>query len=327
MLPAVCTKNPVRSEFKTMKIVGNKLYSVATRLVSCSALLVIGALAWSSLHAAEIRIVGSKTLEPILAKWAESVAPDIKVQIATPGTSVAPKAMIQGKADIAAMNREMVYEETENFVRVAGYYPSFIVIAIEAIGIYTHRDNPMTGASYADIQRIFSASGGCLKDSRVTTWGMLGLTGGWANQQIVALGQDAKSPAADFVKRTVQCRDEFHPSVNIVNQAAIVEELSKNKYAVSFLNYAPDLPLKALALKRNEGGVVQLTAANVQNRSYPLQHYLYLYFKKNDKKVVDASISRFLKAGLSPEGQAQVALAGYVPLPDDMIKRQLAKLK
>ena len=105
--------------------------------------------------------------------------------------------------------------------------------------------------------------GGCLKESRVTTWGMLGVKGEWANQQIVALGQDVKSPAADFIKRTVQCRDEFHASVNIVNQAAIVEELSKNKYAVSFLNYAPDLPLKALALKRNDSDMVQLTAANV----------------------------------------------------------------
>lgn len=327
MSRGACMKNPAHSEPKPMNSFGSKSFKASVHRAKCSVLLLSWALASTSVYAADIRIVGSKTLEPMLAKWAESVSPDIKVQIATPGTSVAPKALIQGKADIAAMNREMVYEETENFVRMAGYYPSFVVIAIEAIGIYTHRDNPIASLSYADIQRIFSASGGCLKESRVTTWGMLGVKGEWANQQIVALGQDVKSPAADFIKRTVQCRDEFHASVNIVNQAAIVEELSKNKYAVSFLNYAPDLPLKALALKRNDSDMVQLTAANVQNRSYPLQHYLYLYFKKNDKKLVDASISRFLKVGLSPEGQAQVALAGYAPLSDEMIKRQLAKLK
>lgn len=292
-----------------------------------SALLLSVALACSPVQAADIRIVGSKALEPILSKWAASVSPDIKVQIATPGTSVAPKALIQGKADIAAMNREMVYEETENFIRVAGYYPSFVVIAIEAIGIYTHPANPLNGASYADIQRIFSASGGCLKESHATTWGMLGVAGEWANQKIVGLSQDAKSPAADFIKRTVQCRDEFHPSLDIADPAAIVEAISNNKYAVSFLNYTPGLPLKALALKRSDGELVQLNAANVQNRSYPLQHYLYLYFKKNDKKTVDANLARFLKVGLSREGQAQVALAGYVPLSDDMIKRQLAKLK
>ena len=194
-------KKPAHSESRSMSIFRKKLSQAKS-----SALLLSVALACSPVQAADIRIVGSKALEPILSKWAASVSPDIKVQIATPGTSVAPKALIQGKADIAAMNREMVYEETENFIRVAGYYPSFVVIAIEAVGIYTHRDNPITGASYADIQRIFSGSGGCLKDSRVTTWGMLGVKGEWANQQIVALGQDAKSPAADFIKRTVQCR-------------------------------------------------------------------------------------------------------------------------
>ena len=154
----------------------------------------------ASIHAAEIRIVGSKALEPILVKWAESV-PDIAVKISTPGTSVAPKALMQGKADIAAMNREMVYEETEKFVRVAGYYPAFVVIAIEAIGIYTHPENPITGVSYADIQKIFSATGGCLKDSHATTWSELKVGGAWASQPIAAWGQDAKSPASDFIKR------------------------------------------------------------------------------------------------------------------------------
>lgn len=320
-------RNPAHFEPAAMKIVQCNSYKVTTRFVRCCVLLIGGTLAWSSANAAEIRIVGSKALEPILAKWAESVAPEIKVHIATPGTSVAPKALIQGKADIAAMNREMVYEETESFIRVAGYYPSYVVIAIEAIGIYTHRDNPITGASYSDIQRIFSASGGCLKESRVTNWGMLGLKGEWEKQQIVVLGQDEKSAAADFIKRTVQCRDEFHASVGIANPAAIADELSKNKYAVSFLNYAPDRPLKALALKRSDGEVAPLTVENIQNRSYPLQHYLYLYFNKNDKKSVDASIVRFIKAGLSREGQAQVERAGYVALPDDLIKRQLTKLK
>lgn len=279
-----------------------------------------------SIHAAEIRIVGSKSLEPILAKWAESV-PDIAVKISTPGTSVAPKALMQGKADIAAMNREMVYEETENFVRVAGYYPAFVVIAIEAIGIYTHRENPMTGASYADIQKIFSAKGGCLKDSHATTWADLQVGGAWSNQPIAAWGQDAKSPAADFIKRTVLCRDEFHPSVNIGDQAVIVDALKQHKYAISYLNFALDLPLKALALKRNDGDFVPLSVATIQNRTYTLQHYLYLYFNKNDKKSVEPNIARFLKVGMSRDGQAAVERAGYVSLPDDLIKRQLTKLK
>ncbi len=310
-----------------MKNLNDHSFMASAAWTSCSVLLLSWALTASPLHAAELRIVGSKTLEPILSKWAESVAPDIKVTIATPGTSVAPKALIQGKADIAAMNREMVYEETETFIRTAGAYPSFVVIAVEAIGIYSHRENPLPGVSYADIQKIFSATGGCLKNERATTWGMLGAKGEWSNQQIVGLGQDAKSPAADFIKRAVQCRDEFHPGVKISDPTTIMDELGKNKYVVSFLNFVPDMPLKALAVKRDDGDFVPLTYANVQNRSYPLQHYLYLYFNKADKKAFDPTLARFLRAGLSREGQAQVERAGYVSLSEEMIKRQLAKIK
>ncbi len=75
------------------------------------------------------------------------------------------------------------------------------------------------------------------------------------------------------------------------------------------------------------GDYVALTPANIYNRSYRLQHFMYLYVNKTSGKPVSAAIVDFLKTGLSRDGQAAVAAAGYLPLSDELIQRQLNKLK
>jgi phosphate transport system substrate-binding protein len=54
---------------------------------------------------------------------------------------------------------------------------------------------------------------------------------------------------------------------------------------------------------------------------------MFLYVNKPGGKAVSPAVMEFLKIGLSKEGQASVAEAGYVPLSDELVQRQLSKLK
>lgn len=289
-----------------------------------------GSVAMVPAVAAEVTIVGSNTLEPFLKQWAQlnqAKSAALEVAISSPGTSVAPKALTSGSADLAAMNREMTNDESEAFLRVHGHYPTSIAVAIEAVALYVNPENPLKGLDYNQLDAIFASSHGCGWNDPINKWGQLGLAGPWTNQQIVLLGHDKKSALRDFFDKSVLCHDGFKPGVEELTHSQLMAKLSENKDALGYSRYQADSRLRMLPLKKGGGDFVALTPANLYNRSYRLQHYLYLYFNKPAGKAVSPAVLEFVKIGLSKEGQAAVADAGYVPLSDELIQRQLGKLK
>lgn len=274
---------------------------------------------------AGVTSVGSSVLEPFLKQWAASAGGD--VEISSPGTSTAPKALNSGKADLAAMNREMTNDESEAFIRNHGYHPTGIAVAIEAVAIYVHPDNPIKGLEYKQLDGLFSSSHGCGWNESITTWGQLGLPAPWDKQPIVLLGHNNKSPTRDFLNKSVLCRDDFKPNIEELSHEQLLARVAQDKNTLGYGRYQPDSNLKIVPLKKGVGDFAPLTIANLHNKSYRLQHFLYLYINKPHGKPASPEVTEFIKIGLSREGQAAVADAGYVPLSDELIRRQLSKLK
>ncbi|MDP2961847.1 MAG: substrate-binding domain-containing protein [Sulfurimicrobium sp.] len=292
--------------------------------------VLLGSTVVAPLSMAGVTIVGSSTLEPFLKQWAQvhqSTAPTVEINISSPGTSVAPKALISGKADLAAMNREMTHDESEAFIRTHGHYPIGIAVAIEAVALYVHPDNPVKGMDIKQVDAIYSSSHGCGWNEDVKHWGKLGLPAPWDKQAIMLLGHDKKSAIRDFFNKSVLCRDDFVSEVEELKHEQILAKVAQTKNALGYSRYQPDTKLRLVPLKKGSGDYVELTPANIYNRSYRLQHFMYLYVNKPTGKPIPAAIVDFLKTGLSKDGQAAVAAAGYLPLSDELIQRQLSKLK
>ena len=293
-------------------------------------IFLFGSVVVAPLAAAGVTVVGSNTLEPFLKQWAQlyqAKSPSAEVNISSPGTSSAPKALISGKADLAAMNREMTNDESEAFLRAHGHYPASITVAIEALALYAHPENPLKGLDYNQLDAIFSSSHGCGWNDTIAKWGQLGLAAPWSNQPIVLLGHDKKSAVRDFFNKSVLCRDDFKPEIEELSHEQLLGKVAQNKYALGYSRYQPDSKLKILPLKKGAGDFVALTAGNLYNKSYRLQHYLFLYVNKPNGNAISLAVTEFLRIGLSKEGQAAVAEAGYVPLSDELVQRQLNKLK
>lgn len=278
---------------------------------------------------AGVSSIGSSALEPFLKQWAQLYHAKTggEADISSPGTSSAPKALISGKAELAAMNREMTNDESEAFIRVHGYYPTGVAVAIEAVALYVNPVNPLKGLDYKQLDGIFSSSHGCGWNESITTWGQLGLPAPWDKQSIVLLGHDKKSAVRDFFNKSVLCRDDFKTDVEELSHEQLLAKVAQDKNALGYGRYQPDSKLKILPLKKGAGDFVALSPANLYNKSYRLQHFLYIYVNKPNGKSLSPAVMDFLKVGLSKEGQAAVADAGYVPLSDELIQRQLSKLK
>ena len=69
----------------------------------------------------------------------------VNMQIQAAGSSTAPPALTQGTSNFGPMSREMKSEEIEAFVKKFGYKPTAVPVAVDALAVFVHKDNPIKG--------------------------------------------------------------------------------------------------------------------------------------------------------------------------------------
>ena len=95
-----------------------------------------------------IKSVGSDTIINLMTRWAEGFKKDypaITIEIEGKGSATAPPALIEGTAQIGPMSRPMKHEELAAFEKKYGYKPTEIKVAIDALAVFVHKDNPIKG--------------------------------------------------------------------------------------------------------------------------------------------------------------------------------------
>jgi phosphate transport system substrate-binding protein len=105
------------------------------------------------------------------------------------------------------------------------------------------------------------------------------------------------------------------PEHELDGTASVAAEVIEKPTALGYgsLDY-PQEGIKILGIKRSaDAPAVRATPTTVRDRSYPLAHYVYLYFAGQP----EGTAREFLKFALSPEGQKVVADSGlhFVALP------------
>ena len=126
--------------------------------------------------------VGSDTLNNLMTLWAEGYKkeyPNIRIQIEGKGSTTAPPALIQGTSQLGPMSRTMKAEEIDAFEKKYGYKPTAIRVAVDGIGVFVNKDNPIKCLTMQQIDGIFSQGRAC-GGKAIANWGQAGVTdGGW----------------------------------------------------------------------------------------------------------------------------------------------------
>ncbi|MFV2058067.1 MAG: substrate-binding domain-containing protein, partial [Thiohalomonadales bacterium] len=92
--------------------------------------------------------VGSDTLANLMTLWAEQFKreyPNVNIQIQAAGSSTAPPALTEATSNLGPMSRKMKKNEITAFEKKYGYKPTAIPVAIDALAVYVHKDNPIKG--------------------------------------------------------------------------------------------------------------------------------------------------------------------------------------
>ena len=277
--------------------------------------------------------VGSDTLANLMTFWAEEYRrqyPSVNIQIQAAGSSTAPPALTEGTSNMGPMSRKMKNKELEAFEKKHGYKPVAIRVAIDALAVYVHKDNPIKGMTIPQVDAVFSATRKCGARKDISTWGDLGLSGTWADRSIQIYGRNSVSGTYGYFKKKGLCKGDFKSTVNEQpGSASVVQSITSSLNGVGYsgIGYKTS-GVRAVSLAKKKGAsYVDATAENAINKTYPLSRYLYVYVNKHPNKPLAALEREFIKLALSKVGQESVIKDGYIPLPAAIARKELAKLK
>ncbi len=273
--------------------------------------------------------IGSDTLNNLMALWAEDfkrLYPNVTIQIQGAGSSTAPPALTEGTANVGPMSRVMKDEEIQSFEAKHGYKPTAIPVAVDALAVYVHKDNPIAGLSMAQVDAIFSATRKCGYDRDVSTWGDLGLSGEWAAKPLQLFGRNSVSGTYGYFKENALCKGDFKDLVNEQpGSASVVQGVTKSLNGIGYsgIGYKTS-GVRPVPLAAKGEDHIEATADNALSGKYPLARFLYIYVNKAPNKPLPPLEQEFIKMVLSKAGQDDTIKDGYIPLPASVADKGLA---
>ncbi|HSB62353.1 MAG TPA: PstS family phosphate ABC transporter substrate-binding protein [Vicinamibacteria bacterium] len=280
-----------------------------------------------------VNSVGSDTMNNLMTLWAEAFLksyPNVKVQVEGKGSSTAPPALISGTAQFGPMSRAMRGTEVDQFEGKYGYKPTQLRTAYDALAVYVNKDNPLEKLTLAQVDAVFSKTRRRGYKQNVTTWGQLGLGGDWANRPISLYGRNSASGTYGFFKEHSLGNGDYKDTVKEQpGSASVVQGVTEDRYGIGYsgIGYKTS-GVKVVALADKEGGAYSGGSyEDVKSGRYPLNRFLFVYINRPPGKPLDPVVKEFCKLIFSKEGQEVVVKDGYLPLPADIAKQELARLE
>lgn len=298
--------------------------------------------------AGNIKVRGSDTMYPLLSRLSlefQRRQPKVTIEVKGGGSAKAIEDFLQpplsktGKVVLReeranqfwllATSRELFDAEIKQFTSENGYEPVAVPVAVDAVALYVHKDNPLPGLTLDQIDAMFSTTRKRGAAAPLTRWGQFGLTDGWEKAPIQLYGRDRRSGTRAFFQEHVLAGGDFVPTLHEEPGAAsVILNLSRDQVGVGYSGLGLESStVRVVPLAENEGmPYVTPSSVTVANQTYPLRRVLYLYVNKDPKGSLPPAAQEFLTFLMSQEGQEAVMKAGFFPLPMNQISKTAVAL-
>ena len=275
-----------------------------------------------------LSVAGSDSMKPLTESWSAKLRqlyPGLSIKVESKGSETGLAALLEGKAQIAAMSRRMTQEEVVEFKREFGYEPTEVPVAVDALAIFVHKDNPIEGLSLAEVDAVFSKERRRGLKYPVNVWGDVMLFDEeWEKSPIQLYGRNGNSGTASFFREHVLNGADLKKTMEAgVGSAAVVIDLMRDRFGIGFssIGYRTS-EVRPVPLASVKGGrYVEPTFETAMDGSYPLRRNLYLYINRPPKVAPPGPILEYVKFALSQRGQKIVIDQGYYPLPTTELNR------
>jgi phosphate transport system substrate-binding protein len=254
---------------------------------------------------------GSDTMVNLSQAWAESYhkkKPDVNVQVSGGGSGVGINSLISGKVDMANASRRMDEKEIARAkTNFPGKEPKEMTLAIDALALYVHKDNPLDSISIEELAEIYGEGGA------LTKWSQLGIKIAGSDEIQRVSRQNNSGTYAYFREHVLgKNRDFKNGSIDQSGSKDVVTLVSRTPSAIGYsgMGYkTADVKWLKVSAKKGQPGVAPSVEA-ARNGTYPISRPLFVYTIGEPQ----GAVKDFLDWCHGPEGQAIVAEMGYVPL-------------
>ena len=254
---------------------------------------------------------GSDTLVNVALAWAEAyrqVDPTVSIAVTGGGSGTGIASLINGTVDIANASRAMKPEEIDS-AQANGINPVEFVVAIDALAIIVHPDNPVERLTIPQLAAIYTG--------RITNWSQVGGN----DADIILLSRESNSGThVYFLEEVVRGGEEseqiFAPQTLFMpSSVGITSEVRRNPNAIGYdgLGYVDPEHEKILAIAEDENSpYYEPSVETASNETYPIARPLYMYTAGEPT----GAIQEYLDWIRSPAGQEIVAEIGFVPIEE-----------
>jgi phosphate transport system substrate-binding protein len=273
-----------------------------------------------------VSATGSSTVAALLKPLAdqfETLQPDIRLDIVGGGSSTALAGMLESPTTLGLLSRPMNAREHERLQAKYGHAPTELKVAVDAVGIYVFKSNPLGSLTLAQLRRAFGRGA-----DAVERWGQLGAAAGdWADQLLVRYGLEPGRGAHDLFRDLVLQGGEFMADVRIEPvSTSVVQGVATQPGGIGYASVYFRTPRTRLLPIERDGEPIEPTADNVSSARYPLARFLYVVVNKPPTAPLEPATRQFLAYVLSRDGQAVVARQGVFPLGAALAREGLARL-
>ena len=283
------------------------------------------------------KIQSSEALHPLLARLAaefHSLQPKVSIDVKRGSSSKAIAEFLQpplsktGKIlmvddraasfQLVATSHQLSESEMKEFVGQHGYEPTVVPIAVDAVAVYVHKDNPLPGLTLAQVDAMFSSTRKRGSKSDISQWGQLGLADGWKEVPIQLYGRDRRSGARAIFQEQGLAGGEFKPGIHEgPGAASVVFDVSRDPIGMGYSGIGLEASsVRAVPIAEKDGmPFVSPSFERIADQTYPLRRTLYLYLDQSPKEPLPDAVQEFLTFILSRKGEGTVMQAGLFPFP------------
>lgn len=312
-----------------------------TRILFLGVILAVlsGAIAYSILTSESfetIRVSGAWALYPMMVRWGEeyeSLNPGLKVDISGGGAGQGMTDVLSGLTDIGMVSREIYAEEISR-----GAF--WVAVTKDAVVVTINKHNPVRDqleTRGVTVEQFI----GIWIDGEYGKWGEVANT--MNSDSIHLLTRADACGAAQIWAKLLGYYQGDLLGTEIVGDPGIAAEVARDRLALGYnnMNYAYDIqtgePATGLAIVPidfNGNGQIDVSEDFYQNKTTlieAIQRGDYPSPPARDLNLVtkgkpSGKVKDFL-VWILTDGQEYISEVGYVPLPEDKIEGELAKLE
>jgi len=249
-----------------------------------------------------LTIKGSDTMVILTQRLAEEymkAQPGAVVQVNGGGSGTGIAALINGTIDLAMASRPMKDDEKAKAKVNKGSDVVEHPIALDALGVFVHAENPVTALTIAQVRDIFQG--------KTKNWKEVG----GPDAPIILYGRESSSGTYDYFREHVLDKGDFAPAVQTLQgTAAIINAVGQDRNGIGYGGIAYAKSVRALAVQAEGAQPVAPSEQTVADGTYPLSRKLFFYYTANAPERVTS----FARWAVTPEAQGLVTKVGYFPL-------------